>query len=80
LEDMNEVYTIGMLWAMTFEAALKIALKQVGYKKLDGEAMYQASQGGGEAPGAGAASGESGDGNVVDVDFEEVQDDDKKSA
>jgi molecular chaperone DnaK len=48
-----------------------------------GEAMYQASQGGGEAPGAGAASGESGesgDGNVVDVDFEEVQDDDKKSA
>ncbi len=45
-----------------------------------GEAMYQASQGGGEAPGAGAASGESGDGNVVDVDFEEVPDDDKKSA
>lgn len=44
LEDMNEVYTIGMLWAMTFEAALKIALKEVGYKKLDGEAMYQAYQ------------------------------------
>lgn len=44
LEDMNEVYTIGMVWAMTFEAALRIALKQVGYKKLDGEAMYQAYQ------------------------------------
>jgi branched-chain amino acid transport system substrate-binding protein len=44
LEDMNEVYTIGMSWAMTFEAALKIALKQVGYKKLDGEAIYQAYQ------------------------------------
>jgi len=44
LEDMNEVYTIGMSWAMTFEAGLKIALKQVGYKKLDGEAMYQAYQ------------------------------------
>ncbi|HEY8276536.1 MAG TPA: molecular chaperone DnaK [Methyloceanibacter sp.] len=44
-----------------------------------GEAMYQASQSGGEAPG-GAGSAESGDGNVVDVDFEEVQDDDKKSA
>jgi len=44
LEDMNEVYTIGMLWAWTFESALKIALKQVGYKKLDGEAMYQAYQ------------------------------------
>jgi hypothetical protein len=41
--------------------------------------MYQASQSGGEAPG-GAGSAESGDGNVVDVDFEEVQDDDKKSA
>jgi len=44
LEDMNEVYTIGMSWAMTFEAALKIALKQVGYKKLDGEAIFQAYQ------------------------------------
>ena len=44
LEDMNEVYTIGMLWATTFESALKIALKQVGYKKLDGEAMLQAYQ------------------------------------
>jgi branched-chain amino acid transport system substrate-binding protein len=44
LEDMNEVYTIGMIWAMTFEAGLKIALKEVGYKKLDGEAMYQAYQ------------------------------------
>jgi len=44
LEDMNEVYTIGMSWAMTYEAALKIALKEVGYKKLDGEAIYQAYQ------------------------------------
>jgi branched-chain amino acid transport system substrate-binding protein len=44
LEDMNEVYTIGMAWAMTFESALKVALKDVGYKKLDGEAMYQAYQ------------------------------------
>jgi molecular chaperone DnaK len=47
-----------------------------------GEAMYQASQGAGAAPGAdaGAGSAPGGDGNVVDVDFEEVQDDDKKSA
>jgi len=44
LEDMNEVYTIGMSWAMTFEAALKIALKEVGYKKLDGEVIYQTYQ------------------------------------
>jgi molecular chaperone DnaK len=48
-----------------------------------GEAMYQASQGAGAAPGADAGAGTAapgGDGNVVDVDFEEVQDDDKKSA
>jgi molecular chaperone DnaK len=47
-----------------------------------GEAMYQASQGAGAAPGAdaGASSAPGGDGNVVDADFEEVQDDDKKSA
>ena len=44
LEDMNEVYTIGMVWAMTFEAGLRIALKDVGYKKLNGEAMFQAYQ------------------------------------
>ncbi len=44
LEDMNEVYTIGMSWAMTFEAALKIALKEVGYRKLDGEVIYQTYQ------------------------------------
>ncbi len=44
LEDMNEVYTIGMSWAMTFEAALKIALKEVGYKKLDGEVIYRTYQ------------------------------------
>jgi molecular chaperone DnaK len=47
-----------------------------------GEAMYQASQGAGAAPGAdaGTASAPGGDDNVVDADFEEVQDDDKKSA
>jgi hypothetical protein len=41
---MNETYTIGMAWAMTLEAALKIALKEVGYKKLDGEVIYQTYQ------------------------------------
>ncbi len=44
LEDMNEVYTIGMSWAMTFEAALRIALREVGYRKLDGEVIYQTYQ------------------------------------
>jgi len=29
---MNEVYTIGMAWAMTLEAALKVALKEVVIK------------------------------------------------
>jgi hypothetical protein len=44
LEDMNEGYLVGVSWAMTFEAAVKIGLKDVGYKKLDGEAIYQAYQ------------------------------------
>jgi molecular chaperone DnaK len=46
-----------------------------------GEAMYQASQGGGQTGGA-EPSGEAGGGgdNVVDVDFEEVQDDDSKKS
>jgi hypothetical protein len=29
---------------MTFEAALKVGLKDVGYKKLDGEVIYQTYQ------------------------------------
>ena len=33
-----------MAWAMTLEAALKVALKEVGYKKLDGEVIYQTYQ------------------------------------
>jgi hypothetical protein len=41
---MNEAYSFGMTWAINFEAALKIALKEVGYEKLDAEAMYSAYQ------------------------------------
>jgi molecular chaperone DnaK len=46
-----------------------------------GEAMYQASQGNGQAGGAepGGEAGSGGD-NVVDVDFEEVRDDDSKKS
>jgi branched-chain amino acid transport system substrate-binding protein len=43
-EDLNEVYPNGMVWGMDFEEGLKIALKDVGYKKLNGEAMFQAYQ------------------------------------
>jgi molecular chaperone DnaK len=44
-----------------------------------GEAMYQAAQGGGD--GAGAPGGEAAQDDVVDADFEEVDDDKKhKSA
>jgi molecular chaperone DnaK len=43
-----------------------------------GEAMYQAQQGGGESGDAGPADGGSED--VVDAEFEEVSDDQKKSA
>jgi hypothetical protein len=33
-----------MVWALDFEEGLKIALKEVGYSKLDGEAMLKAYQ------------------------------------
>jgi molecular chaperone DnaK len=50
-----------------------------------GEAMYQsqadtAGGDGGEGPSGGSAGGGAGDENVVDADFEEVDDDKKKSA
>ena len=48
-----------------------------------GEAMYQASQSAEGAAGGGEAGGQPEGGakdDVVDVDFEEVKDDDKKSA
>lgn len=44
ITDINELYGVGMTWAMNFEAALKMALKEVGYEKLDAEAMYRAYQ------------------------------------
>jgi branched-chain amino acid transport system substrate-binding protein len=44
LYEMVPNYLTGQAWSMIFEAALEIALKDVGYEKLDGEAMYQAYQ------------------------------------
>ncbi len=44
-----------------------------------GEAMYQSSQDGGDA-GAGPAGGEAKQDDVVDADFEEVRDDDRKKS
>jgi ABC-type branched-subunit amino acid transport system substrate-binding protein len=44
LNKMNDSASIGFSWAMHFIAALKIALKDVGYEKLDGEAYYKALQ------------------------------------
>jgi molecular chaperone DnaK len=64
-------------------AAIKAKIDAVAEASMKlGEAMYQASQAQGAAPGADAGAGSSpgGNDNVVDVDFEEVQDDDKKSA
>ncbi|HET7210452.1 MAG TPA: Hsp70 family protein, partial [Methyloceanibacter sp.] len=55
------------------------ALAQASMKL--GEAMYQASQGGGAAGGPSASAGDGGpDDKVVDVDFEEVKDDDSKKS
>ncbi|HEX7372003.1 MAG TPA: hypothetical protein VF372_04235, partial [Thermodesulfobacteriota bacterium] len=42
IADFNETYLAGMVWGMDFEEGLKIALKDVGYEKLDGEAMFKA--------------------------------------
>jgi len=44
LADMNETYVCGMIWILDFEEALRIALKEVPYEKLDGEAIFQAYQ------------------------------------
>ncbi len=44
ISDFNETYLAGMVWGMDFEEGLKIGLKDVGYDKLDGEAMFQAYQ------------------------------------
>ena len=44
LSELSGTYGLGLGWALHFEAALKIALKDVGYEKLDGEAMFQAYQ------------------------------------
>jgi len=42
--EMYGTASIGYSWAMHFIEAVRIALKDVGYEKLDGEAMYQALQ------------------------------------
>jgi len=44
IADFNETYLAGMVWGMDFAEGLKIALKDVGYEKLDGEAMFKAYQ------------------------------------
>ena len=52
------------------------ALAQASMKL--GEAMYKAQAGQAEADAQRDARGQSGDDDVVDADFEEVKDDDKK--
>lgn len=44
VSEMPEIYALGIFWALPVEAALKVALNEVGYDKLDGEAIYQAYQ------------------------------------
>jgi branched-chain amino acid transport system substrate-binding protein len=44
IADMRGTTSIGYSWAMHFIAGLKIALKDVGYDKIDGDAMYAALQ------------------------------------
>lgn len=42
VSDIPPSYFAGQCWAMAFEAGLKIALKDVGYDRIDGQAMYKA--------------------------------------
>ncbi len=44
LDAYNEVYGMGMSWAMTYVAGVKEALKEVGYKKLNADEVYKAYQ------------------------------------
>lgn len=44
VKEIGGTYVTGMMWAVDYEKALGIALKDVGYEKLDGEAMYKAYQ------------------------------------
>jgi branched-chain amino acid transport system substrate-binding protein len=44
ISDLNESYIFGTVWGMDFEEALKIALKDVGYERLDGESIFKAYQ------------------------------------
>ncbi len=44
MNKMPDSASIGYSWAMHYLAALRIALKDVGYEKLDGEAFYKALQ------------------------------------
>jgi branched-chain amino acid transport system substrate-binding protein len=44
VQEMNAFYLIGISNALSFEQALGIALKEVGYEKISGETMYQALQ------------------------------------
>lgn len=43
-EEMSPSYLLGVARVMIFEAALKGALKDVGYEKLNGDVIYQALQ------------------------------------
>jgi branched-chain amino acid transport system substrate-binding protein len=40
IEKMNEAYSLGLVWGMNFEAALKDAIKRVGANKLTREVVY----------------------------------------
>ncbi|MBW2020699.1 MAG: ABC transporter substrate-binding protein [Deltaproteobacteria bacterium] len=44
ISEMSPIYAAGLVMPMHFVAALEIALKHVGYKNIDGEAIYQAYQ------------------------------------
>ena len=42
--EMAPTYGLGMAFSMTYEAGLRLALKNVGYEKLNAQTMFQAYQ------------------------------------
>lgn len=44
LEEMSELYLVGIISSVRLSEALRLALKEVGYEKVNGEAIFEASK------------------------------------
>ncbi len=44
LEEMSELYLVGVISSVRLRETLRLALKEVGYEKVNGEAIFEASK------------------------------------